>query len=233
MDKFQVVVSAGARSRRARGKDGFDRELAKAVHDGLPALGLVSSDTVVMKAALYLLEQGLLNVPGVGAINVKQARAFLWNAAWLQDYMNDEWRQQGLLSDVGSRGRKFQDFAVIIVGPGGTGKTAVLKITEALAAFFIDGDAVKKLAPSNAAARLLGGDTLHSLRKLPFGNARLTSKKGRLGATKLRSHRKLREDTVAAYMDEVSMISSDQLLQCATDLSITIFRGCLEREPRA
>ena len=73
------------------------------------------------------------------------------------------------------------EFRLAVMGPGGTGKTSVLKLTEALIVFFLGPDTVHKLAPSNAAARLLGGDTLHSLCKLPFGKCRLTSKKGRLG----------------------------------------------------
>ena len=44
------------------------------------------SETVVMSAAFFLLEQGLLNIPDVCTVNVKQARAFLWNAAWLQEH---------------------------------------------------------------------------------------------------------------------------------------------------
>ena len=50
--------------------------------------------------------------------------------------------------------------------------------------------------------------------KLPFGNARLTSKKGRLGTTSLRQHQKQWKHTIACFLDEISMISSDQLLQC-------------------
>ena len=76
-----------------------------------------------------------------------------------------------------SKERKFTDFCLAIVGPGGTGKTAVLKMAEALTVFFAGPDTMRKLAPSNAAARLLGGDTLHSLCKIPYGGARLTSKK--------------------------------------------------------
>ena len=100
------------------------------------------------------------------------------------------------------------------MGPGGTGKTAILKMVEALTIFFAGPETVRKLAPTNAAARLLGGDTMHSLCKLPFGGARLTSKKGRLTKGTLRLHRSTWAQTIAAYVDEVSMISSDQLLQC-------------------
>ena len=73
---------------------------------------------------------------------------------------------------------------------------------------------VLKLAPSNAAARLLQGDTLHSLCKLPFGQTCLTSKRGRLSKDALTRHRRKWMHVVAAYIDEVSMIASDQFLQC-------------------
>jgi len=192
--------------------DKFDVALKGAV--GRLTVDYVRSDTVVMEAAFFLLRSGLLNVPDVGTINVKQARAFLWNAAWLQEYMSATWREECPQATDAGKERKFQDFCLAIVGPGGTGKTAVLKMVEALTVFFAGPDTVHKLAPSNAAARLLGGDTLHALCKLPFGGARLTSKTGRLQKHTLRNHRKKWVRTIAAYLDEVSMISADQLLQC-------------------
>ena len=56
--------------------------------------------------------------------------------------------------------------------------------------FFVGVDTVRKLAPSNAAARILGGDKLHALCKLPIDKARLTSKRGRLAKHALERHRK-------------------------------------------
>ena len=64
------------------------------------------------------------------------------------------------------------------------------------------------------ASGLLGGDTLHALCALPFGKARLTSKRGRLRKAALERHRKKWRSAISAYLDEVSMISGDQLLQC-------------------
>ena len=109
--------------------------------------------------------------------------------------------------------QRFQQFALAIVGPGGTGKTAVLKSVEALTNFFAGTDTVRKMAPSNAAARLLQGDTIHSLCKLPFGAATLMSKTGRLTKERLKGHRKKWSPVIAAYIDEVSMISADQFCQ--------------------
>ena len=100
------------------------------------------------------------------------------------------------------------------MGPGGTGKTAVLKTISALIDFFAGAASVHKLAPSNAAARLLGGDTLHALCKLPFGKSQLNSKKGRLAKTTLRRHQQKWKNVVAAFLDEISMVPGSQLLHC-------------------
>ena len=59
----------------------------KALRKGVSKLKrYVPSETVVMEHAFVLISEGLLNIPDVGRVNVKQARAFLWNAAWLQEY---------------------------------------------------------------------------------------------------------------------------------------------------
>ena len=174
------------------------------------------SPTAVMEAAFFLIREGYLNIPDVGSINVKQARAFLWNAAWLQEFMNAKWRGEGC-SGQGAmlvEPPKFAEFKLAIMGPGGTGKTAVLKLAEALTLHFAGPATVRKLAPSNAAARLLAGDTIHAVCKLPYGNTRLTSKKGRLAKEALTALRKKWRGVLAAYIDEVSMISSDQFAQC-------------------
>ena len=113
----------------------------------------------MIEAATHLVQQGLLDVPDVKCVNAKRAPAVLWNAAWLQEYLSALWREQGHLPPrVGDvQDGAFKHFALAIVGPAGTGKTAVLKVTGALFVFFVGPDCVRKLAPSNAAARLLGG----------------------------------------------------------------------------
>jgi len=224
VDKFEENVDAFEEARApvvdtsaGTSKDNFDKALHITMTN-MPTSYARKSDTIVMEAAFYLIEQGLLNIPDVGGINVKQARAFLWNAAWLQEYMLAQWREAGDLPRVLTEPRNprnnFKNFCLAIMGAGGTGKTAVLKITEALTIFFAGIDTVRKLAPSNAAARLLGGDTIHALCRLPFGKARLTSKRGRLANSALQRHRKLWGRAVAAYVDEISMVSADQLCQC-------------------
>ena len=194
--------------------DDFGKALKKSIsklhNEYLP------SETIVMENAFFLISEGLVNIPDVGTINVKQARAFLWNAAWLQEHMNKKWRDEGVLPrHVDSETKSaFDDFCLAIMGPGGTGKTAVLRMVEALTVFFAGVDSVRKLAPSNAAARLLGGDTLHALCKLPFGNTNLRMKQGRLAKPALRNHQKQWAGAIQAFVDEISMVSADQLLQC-------------------
>ncbi len=53
------------------------------------------SHTVVMEAAFFLLTAGVLNIPATGKVNVKQARALLHIAVWLQATMSSEWYDNG------------------------------------------------------------------------------------------------------------------------------------------
>ena len=118
----------------------------KALRKGVSKLKreYVSSETVVMEHAFVLISEGLLNIPDVGRVNVKQGRAFLWNAAWLQEYMALRWRGNGELqaSCVAKKTITADDYRLAIIGPGGTGKTAVLKLTEALITFLLGADIV-------------------------------------------------------------------------------------------
>ena len=44
--------------------------------DTIRSLGnVIPSHTVVIEAAIYLIQQGVFNIPDVGCVNVKQARA--------------------------------------------------------------------------------------------------------------------------------------------------------------
>ena len=155
-----------------------------------------------MEAAFSLLTEGkLLNVQDLDRVNVKQARAFLWNAAWLQEHKSLQWRSEGhIQSDLPGDGQsRFTDFGLALMGPGGTGKTAVLKVSKFLTTFFLGPETVRKMAPSNAAARLLGGDTIHSLCTLPYGKVTLSSKRGRLSTDALGRHSKKWRGTRSLY----------------------------------
>ena len=193
-----------------------DRSLTS-FNERRPRATYVKSPSVVLEAACHLLREKALNIPDVGGINVKQARALLWNAVWLQEHLNQQWREDepdAANARSACEASLANEFALAIMGPGGTGKTAVLKVVEAMTIFFTGADTVRKMAPSNAAARLLGGDTLHASCKLPYGKATLTSRKGQLSGPALRQLRARWRTAVAAYLDEVSMVSADQLHQC-------------------
>ncbi|CAK0794832.1 unnamed protein product, partial [Prorocentrum cordatum] len=170
--------------------------------------------TAVVDACLHLLHNGVLDVVDMERVNVKQARALLWNAAWLQDVMNRRWGFDEPTGPTATGRPSFADgFQLALMGPGGTGKTAVLRVVEAVICYFNGPDTVQKCAPSNSAARLLKGDTLHALCKLPFGNVTVTGKKGRLTRSVLEQHRDRWECALACFIDEVSMVAAAQLFQ--------------------
>ena len=178
------------------------------------------SETVIMERAYQLIQSGIVNIPDVGAINVKQARAFLWNAAWLQEFMNKKWRDNHVLASHATKRPAIDpdSFALAIMGAGGTGKSAILRIIEAFTVYFAGVDTVRKAAPSNAAARQIGGDTLHALCKFPFGDTSLQTKKGRLTSPALRQLKQKWEHAIQFFLDEISMVPADQFLHCHTRL---------------
>ena len=179
----------------------------------LPAI--VPSPTVVMQAAVYLIEDGLFNIPDTGTVNVKQAHAFLHIASWLQERMTLQWVEDGQLPrGVYPRGKgpTAADFVLVLIGPGGTGKTSVLKAAEALIDHFHGPESVRKCALSNTASRLLGGDTLHALCKLPRED--LQQKQSKLTGPVLKKHRARWKTAAALFIDEISMVAPDQFHQC-------------------
>ena len=76
-------------------EDVLDQTLEDAIHR--PSRSFARSNTVVIEAAIHLIQQGVLDVPDVKCVNIKQARAVLWNAAWLQEYLSALWREEGHL----------------------------------------------------------------------------------------------------------------------------------------
>ena len=57
---------------------------------------------------------------------------------------------------------------IIVVGDSLSGKTTLVHKLEAFADFFLGDSCMRKSAPTNTAARVVGGDTSHALYKLPF-----------------------------------------------------------------
>ena len=131
---LQVHVE-GSRSAGAK-EDALQRQL-RASMQKIETKG-VASETVVMEAAFSLIQDGILNTPDIGIVNVKQARALLWNAAWLQEHINAIWRDAGVLPKRAQQSKNtfLDDCSLAIMGPGGTGKTAVFKTIHALIEFF-------------------------------------------------------------------------------------------------
>ena len=195
--------------------DAVQKQLTFAVGN-LPTVPPRTTSAVV-DAALFLMSEGICGVPELGseAVNAKQGRAILWAAVWLQDVMNREWNlNPACESTAASRPESLADnFQLALMGAGGTGKTTVLRVIEALINYFRGPDSVRKCAPSNSAARLLNGDTLHAVCKLPFGTATIKSKKGRLSTTVREKYRQRWEPACACFIDEISMVSPDNLFQ--------------------
>jgi hypothetical protein len=170
------------------------------------------SHTLVMEVAFFLLEAGVLTAPQTGRINVKQARALLHIAAWLQILMSRKWIADGLLSADTLCGKKhlrrFGQMMLAIMGPAGTGKTSIIKVAEALIEYFVGDDVVVKCAPSNTAARLFKGDTVHSWWKL-LGD-RCAGKRN-LKKPALDKLRRRWTGKVIQFIDEISMLAPQQL----------------------
>ena len=108
--------------------------------------GCDPSETVVMEAAFHLINSGLFKIPDVGIDNVKQCRAFLCYARWLQQRMIVKWYEEGKLhgDTVPESDRHVLPFQMALIGAGGTGKTTVLKAIEALVDHFNGPESVRK-----------------------------------------------------------------------------------------
>ena len=208
-DPDKSAASSSVRSSNATISDIKKRAVAVLTQQARPS----ETSTAVLEAAVFLLQKGVVDVPAVGGVNVKQARTLLWWAAWLQYHMHTRWYDEGILPEgpPGGSCRLFHDFQLALIGPGGTGKTTVLLLVEALIEFFVGHETVHKCALSNTAARLLGGDTLHALCKLP--RLDLQSRRGKLTGTVLKQHRQRWRDAVAMFLDEISMVAPEQLIQ--------------------
>ena len=75
----------------------------------------------------------------------------------------------------------------------------------------VTSDLVRKCAISNTASRLLGGDTMHALCKLPRDE--LQQKASKLTNQPLKRHRERWCSAAAVFIDEISMVSRVVLQQ--------------------
>ena len=153
------------------------------------------------------MASGIINLPRTDALNQKMAHAILHCACWLQgviDALAAEEDEHYAMNT--SDGTHNDPFYFVLLGPGGTGKTSVIIIVTELIRYFFCHEAVKLMAPTNAAARLIGGDTAHALCKLPLESS--TNSRLRLGPKILEKFQQFWDPTVFAWHDEISMQSS-------------------------
>ena len=165
---------------------------------------------LVLEAAFFLLQEGLLSIPGSGLINSKQGLALLHVASWIQKKKTQQWRDEGVLllaqEDLKIQEQFFGDeLLMVLSGAAGTGKTTVIRVIEKLFDYFFGDGSFLKSAPTNTASRLLGGDTCFALYKLPLRS--LKSKRGKLSAPVMAVLRRRLAPAYGHCIDEMSMLT--------------------------
>ncbi len=196
----ELHVNAEQLARRVRFRANVQNVLAK--YEG-PRKG----NDVVLNAVFYIFASGLINSPKTRNLNKKMALAILHCACWLQGYIDGLADEEGVAhADVACAYPNGDPFYFVLLGPGGTGKTSVIIVVTELVRFFFTEDAVKLVAPTNAAARLIGGDTAHAVCKLPL--------EAKDGAPRHLTHKVLEafqqdwDPTLLLWHDEISMQST-------------------------
>ena len=142
-----------------------------------------------------------------------KARALLLASTWLQHYLTKTRVDAGLLPPETWKPSLPTNHGntMLVLGGAGAGKTHLLLVVEKLYCHYLGPDCVRKAAPTITAARLLGGNTLHALRKLPRTN--LSEKRARMSAATLAKHRKAWIGVVGHAADECGMLSPKLLHQ--------------------
>ncbi len=126
-------------------------------------------------------------------------------ARWIQCCKTTEWEEAGVFFPVPGRPPLRYQLRLILIGAAGTGKSTILRIVEALADKYFGPASVRKGAPSNAAARVLGGDTIHALCKIPFVGGLYGGAKSYLSVPVLRAFKR-RWDTAKFINEGVSYV---------------------------
>jgi len=208
IDTFEIdaAVSSMTSDDPGASRDTAPKQMQEKVRSVLTThAGRPRSHTLVLEAAFHLIESGFCNIRAKNVVNVKWALVLMHFATWVQLKMSYQWVQEDLLAksscmDVSACAalkELFDDdvdskmipvFVMILTGAAGTGKTTIVRMLEAFADYFLGDESLRKSAPTNTAARVVGGDTSHALYKLPFGT--LKSKRGSLTAKVLAAYRK-------------------------------------------
>ena len=168
-------------------------------------------------AAIWLIQQNVFYIKHLNQTNVKQARALLLAATWLQTRLDH-------IHGIPPRGdASAVDHVILITGGAGSGKTTVLLVIEKLYEHFLGSGCMLKAAPTNTAARLLHGDTLHAVHRLP---RHTLAHRGRLTAPVRARHRRMWESKIGHALDEISMTGAqtlyhvDQRTRSVTDATL-------------
>lgn len=168
-------------------------------------------NTCVLEAVHWLLDAGVFsNSCQTTSPNLKQSRGLILAALWLQSYIS---KQSPLARPAPSVTLNLpNNFAhiLLVTGGAGSGKSTLLLVVDQLFQHFA-GDCLHKAAPTITAARLIRGDTIHALHKLP--RTTLTSKSARMTTARLTAHRRRWRGKIGHCIDEVSMTSPKQLHQ--------------------
>ena len=179
------------------------------VHDLLAKWSLLKRqqthpNSCVLEAVQWLLDKGAFSASADAKLNLKQARGLILAGLWLQNHV-----AQSHSRDPEPLPPDFTNI-LLVTGGAGSGKTTLLLVIEQLFHHFA-GDCLHKAAPTITASRLIRGDTIHALHKLP--RTTLTSRRGRMTSQRLAAHRQRWRGKIGHCVDEISMTSPKQLHQ--------------------
>ena len=161
-------------------------------------------------------------------LNKKQQIAFHIGAQRFKELLEIDVR-----SGNGTIGRG-KPLHMLMTGPGGTGKTHVVKALKELMKMYGSAHRIRFLAPTGTAAALIDGQTIHSALGIPvhLTNAEMRDLRDSNGAdlymrVSVKHRAELREEWKNVYfilIDEVSMVSQELL--CEIDIVLRDVASC-------
>jgi hypothetical protein len=131
-------------------------------------------------------------------------------AWWLQQQMPHKWVLDGVL-DPAPLKEDLAQLCHALTGGAGSGKTTTLRVIESLLDFFLGEESVMKSDPTNTAARMLGGDTVHATYKIPC--CTMLGRRAKLSQPVLRTFRRRWARARAQAIDEISVLPPHVLFQ--------------------